>query len=72
MQIKIRSARLEDHRAVCRLFAEGDDFHRQALPHLFREANPARTEDFFKNYIGNERAHINGCGSRMGARSRSG
>jgi ribosomal protein S18 acetylase RimI-like enzyme len=58
MQINIRYAKLEDYEGVCRLFAEGDDFHRQALPHLFREASPARTEDFFKGYIGNARAHI--------------
>lgn len=58
MQINIRHARREDYEAVCRLFAEGDGFHRQALPHLFRAAIPVRTEDFFKGYLDNDRAHI--------------
>ena len=60
MQINIRHARLEDYEAACLLFAEGDDFHRQALPHLFRQATPVRTEDFFKDYIDNSMQRYRG------------
>jgi len=58
MQLSIRPTTLEDYEAVCRLFEEGDDFHRQALPGLFRQALPARTYEFFKSYLNNDQAHL--------------
>lgn len=40
----VRPARLEDHAALCSLFDELDEFHRQARPELFRPFDgPART-----------------------------
>lgn len=44
MTIAIRPARLEDHAALCALFDELDEFHRQARPDFFRPFDgPART-----------------------------
>lgn len=44
MTIAIRLARLEDHAALCALFDELDEFHRQARPDFFRPFDgPART-----------------------------
>jgi len=40
----VRPARVEDHTALCALFDELDEFHRQARPELFRPfEGPART-----------------------------
>lgn len=42
--LAVRPARLEDHAALCSLFDELDEFHRQARPDLFRPFDgPART-----------------------------
>lgn len=46
MRIAIRPARAGDHAALCALFDELDEFHRQARPDFFRRFDgPARTNE---------------------------
>jgi len=47
MKFFIREATQGDYEALCAIFAEADAMHREALPHIFREAaGPARPRDF--------------------------
>jgi len=44
--MKIRTARLEDHDALCALFDELDEFHRRARPDVFQPFDgPPRTRE---------------------------
>lgn len=44
MSVEVRQATLRDYRALCALFEELDEFHRQARPDFFRRFDgPART-----------------------------
>jgi hypothetical protein len=50
--IAIRPARLEDHAALCALFNELDEFHRQARPDFFRPFDgPARTPGQIEQWL---------------------
>ena len=45
-RMRVRTASLRDHDALCALFDELDEFHRQARPDLFQPfAGPARTRE---------------------------
>ena len=54
----IRNVISEDYTAVCRLFEEGDAFHRDALPNLFRQVLPPRAKEFVEGFIGNDNAQM--------------
>ncbi|MDO8691450.1 MAG: GNAT family N-acetyltransferase [Dehalococcoidia bacterium] len=55
MRYSIREANAEDHKALNELFAAGDRFHREALPHLFQEsAGLARPEEFLSGIMTGE------------------
>src|SRR5947209_6970089 len=55
MQLTIRAARREDYKGICELFAEGDAFHAEALPGVFRVADaPTRTWDFISRLMEGE------------------
>ncbi len=44
----IRPARPEDYEAVCTLMAEGDAYHRERAPRVFRKPDgPARTREYY-------------------------
>jgi GNAT superfamily N-acetyltransferase len=44
--MRVRTASLRDHEAMCALFDELDEFHRQARPDMFQSfAGPARTRE---------------------------
>ena len=45
-RMRVRTASLRDHDALCALFDELDEFHRRARPDLFQPfAGPARTRE---------------------------
>jgi len=58
MYIEIHEIHGEDFAAVVDLMQEGDDYHRAALPDLFKPVQNARTEEFLKSFIGNDDARI--------------
>lgn len=58
MPIDIHEIHPADIPVVSALFEEGDDYHREALPELYRPVQPERTEEFLKSFIGNDDARI--------------
>lgn len=55
MEFSIREANPEDYEGLCEVFAELDTFHREALPHVFREPDgPARTKEYISDIIADE------------------
>lgn len=58
MNLDIHEVRNAEFDAVADLFHEGDDYHREAMPELFRPESPVRTEEFLKSFIGNDDARI--------------
>jgi len=52
MRFSVRAATREDYEGLNALFAEGDAFHREALPHLFRGTGEAgRTKEFLSDLM---------------------
>jgi diamine N-acetyltransferase len=59
MDIMLRAAIYEDYEAFCELYAQGDQFHYQALPDFFRSVEgPARSREFFAEILHNEEAAL--------------
>lgn len=59
MNILLREASREDYDAVCILLAQGDRFHAEALPQIFRPIEgPARSREYFEKILDNENAAI--------------
>ena len=59
MNTFIRPAAEYDYEEVCRLFAEGDAIHIEAVPQVFRKpVGPARTEEFFSSLLKDENAAL--------------
>ena len=59
MEFFIREANQGDYEALCAIFAEADAMHREALPHIFREAaGPARSKDFVFEILADENAAL--------------
>ncbi len=55
----LRAAAQEDYDAVCMLLAQGDRFHAEALPQIFRSIEgPARSREYFERILDNENAAI--------------
>jgi ribosomal protein S18 acetylase RimI-like enzyme len=55
MNIKIREANQKDYKELDGIFAEGDEYHRKALPGIFQSAEgAARLEEFFSKIIKDE------------------
>ncbi|MGB3341435.1 MAG: GNAT family N-acetyltransferase [bacterium] len=52
MDINIREAKMQDYETLCSIFEEGDEYHRQALPHIFKKPDGSvRTKDFISSII---------------------
>ena len=52
MDFAIREAVLKDYEELCKVFEAVDVLHREALPHVFREADgPARTKGYISDII---------------------
>lgn len=46
---------MQDYKALCRVFEEGDEYHRQTLPHIFKKPDGSvRTKEFISSIIGNK------------------
>ncbi len=59
MDYSIRQATQADYSSLCKLFAEADAYHSQAVPHVFRPANgPARTPEYIADILGNETSRL--------------
>ncbi len=59
MNFMLRAAAQEDYDAVCMLLAQGDRFHAEALPQIFRSIEgPARSREYFERILDNENAAI--------------
>jgi ribosomal protein S18 acetylase RimI-like enzyme len=59
MNVLLRAAAQEDYDAVCMLLAQGDHFHAEALPQIFRPIEgPARSREYFERILANENAAI--------------
>jgi ribosomal protein S18 acetylase RimI-like enzyme len=59
VNVLLRVATKEDYEAVCLLFAQGDRFHSDALPQIFRPVGgPARSREYVEKIIANENAAI--------------
>jgi hypothetical protein len=55
----LRAATQEDYDAVCTLLAQGDHFHAEALPQIFRPIEgPARSREYFESILAKENAAI--------------
>lgn len=54
MTTVLRQAKAEDYAALCALFAEGDQFHQNALPTRFQVSEPARSQEFFLTQVDDE------------------
>lgn len=55
MEIEVREATREDFDALNEILAEGDAYHREALPHIFRAADgPARPDEFLTLALADE------------------
>lgn len=47
MDVLLRKANMEDYEALCRIYAELDEFHREMFPELFVEPlQPGRTKEY--------------------------
>jgi diamine N-acetyltransferase len=50
--LTVREATAADYTSVCRLLAEGDEFHRRRVPHIFQEPQgPVRECDYFLSQL---------------------
>lgn len=59
IQCEIRSARLEDYEALCRLYTELDETNRKLLPDVFRAVEgPVRTVETIREKLSDRRAII--------------
>ena len=59
MEFSIREANQRDYEGLCRVFAEGDTFHSEALPYVFRKFDgPARTKEYISSIIVDENAGL--------------
>ena len=59
MNFLLRIAAQEDYDAVCMLLAQGDRFHAEALPQIFRPIEgPARSREYFERILANDNAAI--------------
>jgi len=59
MNFLLRVAAQEDYDAVCLLLAQGDHFHAEALPQIFRPIEgTARSREYFERILANENAAI--------------
>jgi diamine N-acetyltransferase len=59
MNYLLRAAVQEDYEAVCLLLAQGDHFHSEALPQIFRPIEgPARSREYFERILTNENAAL--------------
>jgi ribosomal protein S18 acetylase RimI-like enzyme len=57
--LSIREATLEDYPSLDPLFTEGDAFHREVLPHIFRRPEgAARAWSYFSSIVNSEEACI--------------
>ena len=57
-RMRVRTASLRDHDALCALFDELDEFHRRARPDLFQPfAGPARTREQVARWLPGEATH---------------
>ena len=55
MKFSVREATPEDYEGLCKVFAEADALHREALPHLFRKPDgPARTREYISGILADE------------------
>lgn len=54
-QIKIREATMNDYEVLYEIFEEGDIYHQQALPHIFKKPDGSvRTKEFISSIISDE------------------
>ncbi len=59
MEIEVREATREDFDALNEILDEGDAYHGEALPHIFRAADgPARPDEFLTLALADENAVI--------------
>ena len=59
MNYSIRAATTDDYVKVLPLFQEGDVFHREALPQIFRKpVGPSRTEEYYLDILKDENSAI--------------
>ncbi len=59
MNFLIRQAMEKDYEGLNVLFEEIDEYHRKALPHIFRKPDgPARTRDFLSGILADQNATI--------------
>lgn len=59
MEFSVREANHKDYEGLCNIFTEVDVFHREALPHIFREPDgPTRTKEFISNIIADENSAL--------------
>ena len=59
MNVLLRVAALEDYDEMCMLLEQGDYFHAQALPQVFRSiGGPARSRGYFQKILDNDNAAI--------------
>lgn len=55
----IRVARHEDFPALCGLYDQVDSFHRESLPHIFRDTpDPPRSREFIQGLMDGEESEI--------------
>lgn len=53
--MNIREATMQDYEVLCSIFEEGDEYHRQALPHIFKKPDGSvRTKEFISSIISSE------------------
>jgi ribosomal protein S18 acetylase RimI-like enzyme len=59
MDFSIRQATRDDYEELCGLFAEGDAYHREALPHVFQQPEgPARSLEYVMDILGSDEAAL--------------
>jgi len=58
MNFLIRQATQEDYEGLCAVIAEVDALHSEALPEVFRAADPPRTREFVSGIMADENAAL--------------
>ena len=57
--IDIAAACIEDYEAICRVFSEADDLHREALPDIFQKPDgPCRPMSWLQSYLDEKHKQI--------------
>ncbi|MFH1565817.1 MAG: GNAT family N-acetyltransferase [bacterium] len=57
--IIVRKMDIYDSDKVCKIFAQGDTYHKENLPHIFNNPpKPARNNEFFNQILNSEKATI--------------